>query len=245
MKKSWVCGALVLALGPVLASPARADRFLVQIGDLKPVYCGDARTTILQFEPNTGMVPATVTTLATVPPVTVQPAPGVAVTPEAVAAANSAANEPTARLQGMHCNMVDVTQPQSGPPDATFLAALNAVYSITAPAEIQQVYEWYLKEPAALALGSRVGNGVVRFIMAVDRAPTGDAASRPDLLKPQATTGRVRSANGVSARGTPWQAGNGGSFANGANLTIVPPADGPWYQVQGGGWVCGLWLDLN
>lgn len=241
-------GILLVLVMSGIAGEARADRFLLQVGDMRPVYCGDANEYIGSLEPQSGMVPSTPGMLVTLPPPPAAPAPGVAVTPEAANQCNRAATEPTPRLQGMPAEMSEVIQPPSGPPDAAFLAQLNAVYSITVPAEIQQAYEWYLKEPAGLPIASRVGNGVVRFIMAVDRSPTGDTAARPDLLKPEATSGTVRSSNGVSIRGAPWQPGAGGAIAQGGAVTVIPPADGPWYQIQsaqGNGWVCGLWLDLN
>lgn len=230
-----------------ISGDARADRFLLQVGDMRPVYCGDSSEYILSLESQAGMLPPTPALFATVTPPAPAPAPGVAVAADAVLLCNRANTEPTPRLQGMRAEMAEIIQPQSGPPDAAFLAALNAVYSITVPDEIQQAYEWYLKEPAALPIGPRVGNGVTRFILAVDRPPTGDTAARPDLLKPEATSGTVRSSNGVSLRNGPWQP-DAGAITQGTALTVIPPADGPWYQVQspqGNGWVCGLWLDLN
>lgn len=242
MKRPLLCAALLFA---GLTSQAGADRFLVQVGDMRPVYCNDAAGTLVSFEPNTGMVPPTAATLAAIPVVTGQPVPGVAVDPLAVTQANRAATEPTPRLEGMHADMGQVIQGQSGPPDAAFLAELNRVYSITAPAEIQQAWEWYLKEPNTLPIGSRVGNGVVRMIMALDRPPTGDTQAAPANLRPEATGGTVRAGNGVSIRSNPWLPGTGNALNTGATVTLVPPANGPWYQLQGGGWVCGLWLDLN
>lgn len=228
-----------------LSGSAQADRFLVQIGDMKPVYCADAQTYLSSFETQTGMRAPTPAMLAAIPAVGAQPNPAVAVTPEAAALANLAVTEPAQRVQGMHANMSEVIQPQSGPPDAAFLAQLSSIYSITVQAEIQQVWEWYLKEPAALPLSAKVGNGVVRFVMAANRPPTGDTSANPATLKPEATSGRVRASNGVSVRSAPWQPSSGNSLGSGAAVTLVPPANGPWYQLQGGGWVCGLWLDFN
>lgn len=242
MKRPLLCAALVLG---GMTGTAGADRFLVQVGDMRPVYCNDAAGGLASLEPNTGMVPPNATVIAGMTPMPGQPAPGVAVDPAAVTQANRALTEPTPRLEGMHANMSEVIQGQSGPPDAAFLAQLNSVYSITAPEEIQQAWEWYLKEPATLPISSRVGNGVVRMIMALDRAPTGDSQAQPSQLRPEATSGVVRATNGVSVRSNPWQPGTGNALGTGATVTLIPPANGPWYQIQGGGWVCGLWLDLN
>ena len=243
--KVLVCLAVLVL---IMTGAARADRFAIHVGDLPAVYSGDANEYLVTLEPLTGMMPPTPAALAAV--VVPPPAPptNAQVPPEAVTLCSRAMTEPTPRTQGMPVEMADVMKPQTGPPDAAFLAQLNAIYTITVPAEIQQVYEWYLKEPAPLAIGSRVGNGVVRFIMAMDRPPTGDANASPAGLKPEATRGTVRSSNGVSIRTAPWQAGSGGAIASGAQVTIIPPADGPWYQVQSGsgnGWVCGLWLNLQ
>lgn len=244
------CAAFGLLVGVMVgvAGDAHADRYVIRVAGLTPVYCSDANEYLISLEPQTGMRPPTPAALATMTTPPVLPPPAVAVTPEATTLCSRALTEPTPRTQGMNAEAAEVIQPPSGPPDAAFLAQLNAVYTITVPEEIQQAWEWYLKEPAGLPIGSRVGNGVTRFIMAIDRPPTGDSAARPDLLKPEATSGTVRSANGVSIRSAPWQPGAGAALPQGAAVTVIPPADGPWYQIQsasGNGWVCGLWVDLN
>ena len=243
LRTSALCFAGLLAMSGI----AHADRYVIQFGDLPNVYSGDSTEYLLSLEPQAGMLPPTPVTLATITVPAAAPNPGATVPPEGTTMASTALTEPTPRLQGQTCDMMDAAAPMGAPytSDAAFMSALSAVYSITVPAEIQQVYNWYTKEPTGLTTAERVGNGVVKFIMASDKPPTGDANSRPDLLKPQSTGGTVRSANGVAVRAAPWGGPGGAALPSGAALQIVPPANGPWYQLRSGGWVCGLWVNLN
>jgi len=240
--------ALLLLAAGFMAGPALADRYVVQASDLPALYSGDAAEYLLNIEPQSGMVPFTASLLGTFTVPAAPAAPGMAAAPGAATTCSTAATEATPRLQGEPCDMTDACgpMPASYTSDTGFTGVMSSIYTaISVPAEIQQIYNWYLKEPGALTVQERVGNGVVRFVMAIDRAPTGDTSSRPDLLKPQSTAGTVRSSNGVGVRGTPWGGPGGAAIANGTALNLVPPADGPWYQVRGGGWVCGLWLNLQ
>lgn len=147
----------------------------------------------------------------------------------------------------MHCPHGDTdtcVDPPTTPPSAAFLADLANNYSITDQANITALWKWYLKEPSNLDNGEKTGNSVIRQIMAVGGPLVPTSSARPDLLRPNATRGTVRSANGVVSRSTPWGK-SGASLGQGTSVTIIPPANGVWYNVEGVGWVCGLWLDLR
>lgn len=237
-------GMIALALAPAV----RADRYVIQIGDLPPTYVGDATEYCTALEPQSGMTPPTAKSLSalTVPATVARP--GVTVTPESVGLASRVATEVPQRQPGEQLDTTELIEPPTTPPTAEFRDQLARIYSITAPDEIDAIWMWCEREPADLPFGSRVGNAVVRHILALDKPLAGDSTARPDLLKPNATRGTVRANNGVSIRGQPWGAGTGNNIPTGASLEIIPPADGPWYQVRsasGTGWVCGLWLDLQ
>jgi hypothetical protein len=237
---------LVLAITMTLAAGARAERYAVQLNDGPTIYVGDCNEALTNYEPATGMKAPTPQSLAAL----VVPA---APAPPAVPAGSStlgarvetAGQDPTPGTEG---DLTDVTDPVPMPPDAAFMEALNRVYTITDQNEINAVWAWFQKESPGLALDQRVGNSVVRFIMAVNKAPTGDTNAAPDKLKPEATRGVVRSSNGVGVRASPWGPSGGAAIPSGASLEIIPPAQGPWYKVRTGGgegWVAGVWLDLQ
>ena len=133
---------------------------------------------------------------------------------------------------------------KNGRPSAAFKAEVARVYSITDPAQIAALWVWYMQEPTSLAEGDRIGNAVVRYILATGQTTN---QARPMGLLPLATTGTVLSTNGLMLCSSPFGP-RVVVMPYGTQLRIVPPADGVWYYVespQGAGWACGLWLDLH
>ena len=236
--------ALALALGAT--APAFADRYVCRWGDLPEIYTPDSVEMAMHFDgargglrPPTTQLPITLPALAAVPAVnvTVPIDPNAAMSRVVTAAAPTTA---TVVTRG-----ADLAPPNPGPPSQAFIDALKKVYSASVQAEVDQVWGLFQREPAALPIDQRVGNAVVRFIVRLGKAPGADSTARPDLLKPNATRATVRSANGVGVRSAPWGAPGGAALGSGASIELVPPATGPWYQVKSGGWVAGIWLDLQ
>lgn len=247
MKLRTCTTAALLAL--CLAQPLSADRYAVQFGFLPPSYVPDSTDMSLHFDAATAGFQAP--TLANPVPLAIPAAPAIAaVTVPAdpnPALARVTTGQPTALLN-MPETLADLVPAPSGPPSAEFIAALNRVYSSSVQAEVDAVWGKFQSEPDSLPIDQRVGNAVVKFIIQLGRSPGSDSSARPDLLKPNATRGTVRSANGLGVRSSPWGPPGGAALGSGATVEIVPPAEGPWYQVRSGsgtGWVAGLWLDLQ
>lgn len=136
-----------------------------------------------------------------------------------------------------------LAMPESNP-TPVFTARLASIYGLTDPGQVRGIFRWYQGETAMLGEEERVGNAVIRFSLA-----TGDpvGGSRPDTLAPLATQGVVRSAVGVQVRSRPWGP-RSGALVDGATLSLIPPAEGPWYHVDtgsGDGWVSGIWLEIR
>lgn len=240
-------GAALLAL--CLAQPLSAERYAVQFGFLPPIYTPDSTEMSLRFDgASAGFqaptlanpVPLAIPSAAPVAAVVVPADPNPALSRVTTSASAAPANMPG--------TLNDLTPGPIGAPTPEFIAALNRVYSSSVQEEVDAVWAKFQSEPDSLPIDQRVGNAVVKFMVQLGTSPGADSSARPDLLKPNATRGTVRSANGLGVRASPWGPPGGAALGSGATVEIIPPADGPWYQVRSGsgtGWVAGLWLDLQ
>lgn len=233
-----------LALLALLATAASADRYRIRIGAAPAMFVNDSETYCAQLGTETGgvdPVPEAARKL---------PKPSVAATPTTSMAAGrdrsaSSIQAPTSAADATGQVELDtVTDPPATPPSAEFTAQLSETYGISDPALVTTLWKWYLAEPETLGNAERTGNAVIRQITATGGPLVPSSTARPDLLRPEATTGIVRAGNGVTSRVEPWGR-NAGRIEPGTAVTIIPPANGVWYNVVGRGWVCGHWLDLR
>lgn len=241
---------VVVTLLLVVAWPVGADRYVCQWGDLPPTYVPDANEMSISFDgAGGGLITPTAQTLSLMPAVV--PGPVITITVPAdlnVLAARVVTATPPANQTDLPTTLTDLLAPSAGPPTPEFLASLQRIYSATAQPETDAIWDRYQREDASLAVDQRVGNAVVKYVVELNRPPNGDSTARPDLLKPNATRGTVRATNGVGVRAKPWGPSGGPALPPGASVEIIPPAEGPWYQIRtagGTGWVAGLWLDMQ
>lgn len=233
----------MLALALAGASPALAERYICQWGNLNEIYTPDAIEMARSIEAAAGgMQPASASIPLNLP--ALGPIPAVAVTIQADpnAAMNRIVTQPASTQPIVATRGADLVPPDPGPPSAEFNAALDRIYSEAVQAERVSIWGLFQREPASLAVDQRVGNAVVKFLVRLGQAR---GSARPDLLKPNSVRGTVRSANGLGVRSQPWGPAGGAAIGGGAGVDLVPPANGPWYQLRSGGWVAGIWLDLQ
>jgi len=222
---------------------------MIQFGDLPPSWVPDSKSlgASLNLVGGGAYLPPSAATLALLnqfpapnTPVVITIAPPK--NPATLKAPTTpAANPPTHVQSSLDTQLKTPTTT----PSAAFTALLKTVYNCTDPKELAILWKRFGTEPASLSLAERVGNAVVKQIVETKRTVAGDSMARPDLLKPAATRGTVRSANGVGVRATPFGTSAGQSLANGSAVDLVPPAQGPWYHLKSGGWVAGLWINLQ
>jgi hypothetical protein len=145
---------------------------------------------------------------------------------------------------------LDLALDAAPPPTADFRARMSSIYATTQEDLVLAVWTRYLDQfaPAdrAQATGpldnARVGNAIVKTVLARDEDLGG---ARRAGLNPAASEAQVRAGLGVSVRSRPWGPIAGETIPSGTVLRLDPPADGVWYRLQAGGWVCGLWLDFR
>lgn len=228
----------------VLASAAHADRYRIRIGAAPAMFVNDSESYCAQLGTETGGVDPVPEAARKLPQ-----APAAAVPTTALAAGRDrsasaiAAPTPAADAVGQ-VELDTVTDAPATPPTPEFTSQLAETYGISDPALVTALWKWYLAEPETLGNSERTGNAVIRQITATGGPLVPTSTARPDLLRPEATTGTVRAGNGVTSRVEPWGR-NAGRIEPGTAVIIIPPANGVWYNVVGRGWVCGHWLDLR
>ena len=222
---------------------AHAERYVLQIGGLPPVYLRDAPGYLARLQPVNGFTPAGMTTPS---PAFQLPTPPGPVNAAAKVSDPTSAQPATPNAQppdGVPCDMDTALAAPAGPPTAQFQAKLQSTYNITNAADVNATWTFFQAEPKVLSFNSQVANSVVRYIMAMNGPLPGQPAD-PKQLKPQATSGTVNSSIGILVHATPWGQDTT-ALTNGTAVTLIPPAEGPWYRLSTGGWVCGLWLNLQ
>lgn len=232
---------LALALLPL---SARAERYRVTIGNLPPILVDDATSYASQRDPD----PAAPTRPVIPPtPIPTRPAPQVVPTPTA----RPAPIPPIATgLPPVTSADADVMLNSAalGAPTAAYTQSLQENYSITAADEVRQIWFFYAQEPATISDKFRLGNAIIRWMLAVRRPPTGMTTATPTVLPPLATRGTVRAKGGLPVRVAPWGESTNAEYPEGSVLELKAPAHGAWYRVTGPGptgWVPGMWLDLK
>jgi hypothetical protein len=236
--------ALVLSIGLALAGEARADRFVVQVGALPPVHVNDCESYSANLggsEP--GLEPATgqAASFDVAPP---PPAPDITVPSDQDRSAHEVSPDVPPITPGPVADPDDAGDPANPGPSPEFLAELADNYRVTDPADAQAIWKWYVKEPPELGNVEKTGNAAIRQILATNAPLVPTSTARPDRLKPDATSGTVRSNSGVSIHSSPWGPKTG-AIPFGTNVTIQPPANEVWYNIPGTGWACGLWIELR
>lgn len=234
---------LHVMLALALVAPAFADRYICKWGDLPEIYTPDARSMAGSIEAAAGgMRPASIQIPLALPALGPIAAVNITIPADPNAAMNRIVTQAPPTTATVVTRGADLAPPSPGPISPEFNAALDRIYSQAVQAEREQIWGLFQREPTTLPLDQRVGNAVVKFLVRVGTA-RGDA--RPDLLKPNSTRGTVRSSNGIGVRSQPWGPPQGAAIGGGAGVDLVPPAQGPWYQLRSGGWVAGIWLDLQ
>jgi hypothetical protein len=253
VKSDAACIAFAILLAITAPDLARADRYRVEIMPQGPsVYVNDATTLAGQFLTDPGVAPVAASLVFPGGPVASTTPPAAPAGPDGLAKAAQGPNPAASSESGIDPDGF-LAAPGSAP-DAAFIDRLRTIYDTTDPVDVGGVWRWYLGEPASLGFNGepaslgfneKVGNAVIRFALATNRPISG---ARVTGLNPLATTGTVRTTAGVQTRSTPWGPATG-AIPDGTPVTLIPPAEGPWYRVSGApggdGWVSGLWLDLR
>jgi len=234
---------LIVALGvfffPVVENSARAEEYTISAGTLPPTRALDSVSYSSRLSNGEHGVPdqqAMPSTTGTV----VNPVPF-------ASSGDSNVVRPSPFEPSLlpKCQVeIEPTLDPDSQPSASFLARVKRVYSMNDEAEQQAVWSWFLAEPSALTEEERIGNAVIRHILATGRSRN---EAKIEALNPTATRGSIRSSNGLTTAASPWGR-RGTILVAGTQLKLIPPADGVWYRIDsssGSGWICGLWLDLQ
>lgn len=247
MNHTMPANLMALLIAMTCVASAQADRYRVQIGNLPPILVDDARTYAVRQEPD---------------PAAPERAPGASPFP-----VPSPAPLPSVRVPGPDRVVQTVPPPQpprppvtdgnpdqiivgrgAGEPTQAFTTQLAADYSVTVPEEVRGVWYFLQSEPQTVPEVVRMGNAVIRWMLAMRRAPTGVSTARLDQLPPQATSGKVRAVGGLPLRVAPWGNATGAIVPQDVTVEIKPPSDGAWYHVVGpgfSGWAPGMWMELK
>lgn len=228
----------------LVASAAHAERYRIRIGAAPAMFVNDSETYCSQLGTETGGIDPVPESARKLPRESAAATPTTSMTAGRDRSA-SAVNPPSPQVEVAGQSDIDtVSDEPASPPSAEFTTQLRDTYGISDPAVVTALWKWYLAEPETLGTAERTGNAVIRQISAIGGPLVSTSSARPDLLRPEATAGVVRAGNGVTSRNEPWGR-NTGRIDPGTAVTIIPPANGVWYNVVGQGWVCGHWLDLR
>lgn len=253
--------ATVLVLGLAMAAgaqePELGRRYRVDLDGLAPLYVDDLRRDLGLTESGPGLADPPAALPVGPPPAGPAAPPGAPrVEVEAgKAVPDTAGAGPLPVPEELPEALAAVPSPGAGPgpgpgpgpaapgepaPD-WFKDRLASIYMVTDPEVVDAVWILYQAEPDGLEQAPRVGNAVIKNAYATGRIPPPGRVVQPS---PTGTRGTVIDPQGVQVRTAPWEAGTT-VLPQGASFEVVPPPEGIWYRLAGGGYVPALWVDVQ